>query len=57
MRSIPREVGTAFRVIKNDLDIRPMFHWKEDRVKGMFMFVKGILKKYKINKLEIPDVV
>lgn len=28
------KVETAFRIIKNDLDIRPMYHWKEERVKG-----------------------
>lgn len=28
------KVETAFRIIKNDLDIRPMYHWKESRVKG-----------------------
>jgi len=28
------EVETAFKVIKNELDIRPMSHWKESRVKG-----------------------
>ena len=28
------KVETAFRVNKQDLDIRPMFHWKEERVKG-----------------------
>lgn len=27
-------VETAFRIIKNDIDIRPMYHWKEERVKG-----------------------
>lgn len=107
------KVETAFRVIKQDLDIRPMFHWKEERVKGhvyvcvLALFIlqaidyiasqsslnqsartiiqklarihlleiklpngkikysitsidneqKEILKAYKINKLEIPDVV
>ncbi len=28
------KVETAFRVIKNDLDIRPIYHRKESRVKG-----------------------
>jgi len=28
------QVETAFRIIKNDLDIRPMYHWKEVRIKG-----------------------
>ena len=28
------KVETAFRIIKNDLDIRPMYHRKEERVKG-----------------------
>jgi len=28
------KVETAFRIIKNDLDIRPMYHRKESRVKG-----------------------
>ncbi|EHQ89159.1 IS1634 family transposase [Desulfosporosinus youngiae] len=28
------KVETAFRIIKNDLDIRPMYHRKEARVKG-----------------------
>lgn len=28
------KVENAFRIIKHDLDIRPMYHWKEDRVKG-----------------------
>ena len=27
-------VENAFRILKNDLDIRPMYHWKENRVKG-----------------------
>lgn len=27
-------VETAFRIIKNDLDIRPMYHWKDVRVRG-----------------------
>ncbi|KFD40884.1 hypothetical protein HY02_07430 [Peptococcaceae bacterium SCADC1_2_3] len=27
-------VETAFWIIKNDLDIRPMYHWKDVRVKG-----------------------
>lgn len=27
-------VENAFKIIKNDLDIRPMYHWKEERVKG-----------------------
>jgi len=28
------QVESAFRIIKNDLDIRPMYHWKDVRVKG-----------------------
>ena len=28
------KVENAFKIIKNDLDIRPMYHWKESRVKG-----------------------
>jgi transposase len=28
------QIENAFRIIKNDLDIRPMYHWKEVRVKG-----------------------
>lgn len=28
------KVENAFRIIKHDLDIRPMYHWKEQRVKG-----------------------
>jgi len=28
------KVENAFRIIKHDLDIRPMYHWKEERVKG-----------------------
>jgi transposase len=27
-------VETAFRILKNDLDVRPIYHWKENRVKG-----------------------
>jgi transposase len=28
------KVENAFRIIKHDLDVRPMYHWKEERVKG-----------------------
>ncbi len=28
------KVENAFKIIKNDLDMRPMYHWKESRVKG-----------------------
>ena len=28
------QIENAFRIIKNDLDIRPMYHWKDVRVKG-----------------------
>jgi transposase len=27
-------VENAFRILKNDLDVRPIYHWKENRVKG-----------------------
>jgi transposase len=27
-------VENAFKILKNDLDVRPLYHWKEQRVKG-----------------------
>jgi len=37
------KVETAFRVIKHDLDLRPMFHWKEERVKGhVYVYVLAL---------------
>ena len=54
------KVENAFRIIKNDLDIRPMYHRKEDRVKGhvyicfiayfIFAAIEYISKKNKLNK-------
>ncbi|MHB8125901.1 MAG: IS1634 family transposase [Desulfitobacteriaceae bacterium] len=54
------KVETAFRIIKNDLDIRPMYHRKEVRVKGhvyvcvlayfITMALEYIAHQHKINK-------
>ena len=53
-------VETAFRIIKNSLDIRPMYHWKNERVKGhvyicilayfVTMAIEFISQKKKVNK-------
>ncbi len=54
------KVENAFRVIKNDLDIRPVNHWKQIRVEGhvyvcvlayfITTVIEYIAKKKKINK-------
>jgi transposase len=53
------KVENAFRIIKNDLDIRPMYHRKEVRIKGhvyvcvlacfMMTAIEYIAQKKKIN--------
>src|SRR5699024_8234713 len=54
------KVENAFRIIKHDLDIRPMYHWKEERVKGhvyvcviayfLIMAVEYIAKQHSYDK-------
>lgn len=54
------KVENAFKIIKNDLDIRPMFHRKENRVKGhvyicvisyfLMMAIEHISKNSNLNK-------
>src|SRR5690554_1141287 len=54
------KVENAFKIIKNDLDIRPMFHRKESRVKGhvyicvisyfLMIAIEYISKKNNLNK-------
>lgn len=54
------KVENAFRIIKNDLDIRPMYHRKEVRIKGhiyvcvlacfMMTAIEYVAQKKKINK-------
>jgi len=54
------KVENAFKIIKNDLDIRPMFHRKENRVKGhiyicvisyfLMIAIEYISKNTKLNK-------
>lgn len=52
------EVEKAFKIIKNDLNIRPMYHWKEERVKGhVYMCVLSYFIintiKYKLEKTQM----
>lgn len=45
------KVENAFKIIKNNLDVRPMYHWKESRVKGHIYMC--VLSYFIYNSIEI----
>jgi transposase len=44
-------VENAFRILKNNLDVRPTYHWKENRVKGHLYTCVIAYSKIKVSRV------
>lgn len=52
------KIEESFRIMKSTLEVRPIFHWTEDRIKGHFVicFLAFLLERtleYKLKKAQI----
>jgi len=47
------KIEESFRIMKNTLEVRPIFHWSEDRIKGHFVvcFLSFLLERKLENQL------